>query len=210
MSGPRSGPRPYRRNGQTFVCQYCQKEFYRKASFIKRGITKTCGDRECISKSMQGDGNPYWGKNHSEEVKIALRAAKTARPPNKFRGHRFGDNGEKHSPETRAKMAANMRRRWAENRDGMLALFQKSPPKPREEQRYRRNFTPWQRQNWRADKCLWCDSIENLVLDHIIPVADGGINLKENCQTLCQPCNIWKSTYIDRPRYLAGLASKAA
>ncbi len=41
--------------------------------------------------------------------------------------------------------------------------------------------------------CLKCNSSENLVLDHIIPIAKGGQNLKENIQVLCRKCNRQKS-----------------
>lgn len=203
----KSGPRPWRKNGQTFVCQYCGDSFYRKASFIKRGITKTCGKRECISKSAQGANNPYWGKNHSPEIKAALSEMKTANPPGK---RRYGPakGSFKHTPEARAKMSEALRQRWAANRDAMLALFQ-TAPKPREEQRYRRNFTPWQKANWKAEKCGWCGTKDSLVLDHIFPVSAGGTNIKENAQTLCQPCNLWKSANIDRPLHLAILAVRS-
>lgn len=195
------GGRPYRRNGQTFTCPHCGDEFYRKASFIKRGITKTCGKRECISVSMSKENNPFWGKEHSEEVLSKLREAKTATPRKKT----GPPKGYKHTPEARAKMSEALRLRWATNRDAMLSKFQ-TPPKPREEQRYRKNFTPWQRKNWKSDKCLWCEATEDLVLDHVVAVVDGGLNIKENAQTLCRTCNIWKAVYIDRPVFLARLA----
>lgn len=197
------GARPYRCNGQYFNCIICGKKFYRKASLVKRGVTKTCGDRECLSLSMQRENNPFWGKNHSEQVRAALSAQNTAIPLGKKRSG--PPKGYKHTTEARAKMSAALKKRWAENRDAMLAKTQK-PPRPREEQRYRKDFTPWQKANWKADHCAWCNSTENLTLDHIIAVMSGGINIKENSQTLCQPCNIWKSINVDRPYHLARLS----
>ncbi len=203
----KSGPRPWRKNGQTFVCSQCGGIFYRKASYVERGITKTCGKRECVSKSMLGANNPYWGKEHSPELKKALSEMKTANPKGK---RRYGpEKGSfKHTPEARAKMSEALRQRWAANRDAMLARFQKEP-KPREEQRYRLAFTPWQRKNWKGPNCVWCKSTDALVLDHILPVSAGGTNIKENAQTLCQPCNLWKSANIDRPLHLAILAVRS-
>lgn len=208
--GPRADrglPRPAARKGQYFNCQSCGDEFYRRASFVRRGITKTCGKRECISVSMSGSSNPFWGKEHSPEVREGLSTMRTARPSDAPPRRRYGPEvgGFKHTPEARAKIAEASRRMWAENRDKMLAAH---PPKhkPREDQRYRKNFTPFQRKAWKADSCAWCATSENLVLDHIVPVRDGGYNLKENAQTLCQPCNMWKSVYVDRPMHLARLA----
>ena len=190
------------RTGQEFTCMACGEAFYRRPSFIKRGITKTCGKRECISVSMQKENNPFWGKDHSPEVRAALSEARTARSSPRPRHTAMVDRQK--SSEGRQAASERMKRRWAENRDAMLALFQ-TEQKPREEQRYRRNFTPWQRENWKADKCFWCDATDDLILDHIIPVMDEGTNIRENAQTLCQPCNIWKSVYVDRPAHLARL-----
>lgn len=46
--------------------------------------------------------------------------------------------------------------------------------------------------------CLKCGDIDNLSLDHIIPVNKGGPNRIGNLQTLCRSCNSSKSDkYID-------------
>lgn len=201
----RSGPRPNRQLGQTLQCMICNADFYRRPSYISRGISKTCGKRECISESMRRENNPFWGKDHSPEVREALSEARVARESSRPRRYGPLPGAFKHTPETRAKMSEMVRERWRTNRDKMMAHLQ-TIPKVREDQRYRKNFTPFQRRTWKTDKCAWCATSEDLVLDHIIPVMDGGHNLKENAQTLCQPCNIWKSVYVDRPSHLARLA----
>ena len=202
----RPGPRPNRRLGKVLQCIVCGGDFYRKRSSISRGIFKTCGKKECVSESMKREGNPFWGKEHSPEVREALSVARTAREGSpRPRRHGPLPGSFTQTPEARAKMSEALRQRWAQNRDIMLSYL-KRDPKPREEQRYRKNFTPFQRKTWKADKCSWCQSSDQLVLDHIIPVMDGGLNMKENAQTLCQPCNLWKSAYVDRPSHLARLA----
>lgn len=37
--------------------------------------------------------------------------------------------------------------------------------------------------------CLRCGSKEDLTIDHVIPLASGGSNRKNNLQTLCYGCN---------------------
>lgn len=38
-------------------------------------------------------------------------------------------------------------------------------------------------------RCVRCGSPENITIDHIIPLARGGANKRDNYQTLCGPCN---------------------
>jgi len=39
------------------------------------------------------------------------------------------------------------------------------------------------------DKCCFCGSKDNLEIDHIIPVFQGGTNDEDNLRVLCQSCN---------------------
>ena len=47
-----------------------------------------------------------------------------------------------------------------------------------------------------GERCLRCNSIEKLSLDHIVPVNKKGDNTISNLQTLCCSCNSWKSDKI--------------
>ena len=52
----------------------------------------------------------------------------------------------------------------------------------------------------RADMpaCVKCGSEEDLRLDHVVPVAEGGKSIFWNYQILCAPCNGSKgATYVD-------------
>lgn len=200
MAGP--GPRPYRRNGKMFKCIVCGNEFYRKLSFIKRGITNTCGKSSCKSTFFSGENNPAWGRIVTEEHRKAVRDSNISRkrtgPP----------TGYKHTPEARAKISQALRERWLNNRDKMIAAITK--PKSFSSPRHRREFTPWQKKEWKESHCAWCDSTESLELDHIISIVTGGLNIRKNSQTLCRKCNLWKMAYIDRPQFIAMQTSKAA
>ena len=41
-------------------------------------------------------------------------------------------------------------------------------------------------------KCLCCDKQKELYIDHVIPLEEGGLNLIDNIQPLCNGCNIKK------------------
>ena len=194
------GPRPYRRNGATFKCVVCGEPFYRKRSFIERGITKTCGKTECKSKFFSGPNNPAWGNIPSEKTRNAVRQSNLKRPRK--------PGGYKHTPEAKAKMSAALRERWRTNRDEMIRKLTK--PKDPNGPRHRREFTPVQKKLWTGAFCAWCGTDHGLELDHIIPIVAGGINIRENCQTLCRKCNLWKMVFVDRPYQLSMLATKAA
>lgn len=90
----------------------------------------------------------------------------------------------------------------------MIAALTK--PKSDKIPRNRREFTPWQKKDWKASSCAWCDCETGLELDHVIPIVAGGYNIKENAQTLCRKCNLWKMKFIDRPYQIAMMAFKAA
>lgn len=45
-----------------------------------------------------------------------------------------------------------------------------------------------------SGKCAFCDSAENLQVDHIIPLSKGGTNERSNLQALCEYCNKVKNS----------------
>lgn len=46
--------------------------------------------------------------------------------------------------------------------------------------------------NIKFDECKYCHSKENLVIDHIVPLASTGTNDIQNIQVLCTSCNTKK------------------
>ena len=46
-------------------------------------------------------------------------------------------------------------------------------------------------------RCLYCETSDDLSIDHIFPVCLGGTNALTNLQTLCRPCNSRKKDRVD-------------
>jgi len=53
-------------------------------------------------------------------------------------------------------------------------------------------------------KCAYCESEENITLDHIIPQCKGGLDIKTNVIACCHSCNQskghehWKLWYVQQ------------
>ena len=53
-------------------------------------------------------------------------------------------------------------------------------------------------------KCAYCESQENITLDHIIPQCKGGLDVKTNVVACCHACNQskghehWKLWYVQQ------------
>lgn len=74
------------------------------------------------------------------------------------------------------------------------------PPqiKRRERQKLRRHYREWQRELAAVygGCCANCGGDEELVLDHIVPIAKGGLSEFDNLQLLCAVCNRIKGKLV--------------
>ena len=165
---------------------------------------RKCCSKRCQSTYFSGEGNPFYGRSHTDETKQRVSVSR--------KGKCVGNQnakGYRHLDSAKKKIAEASKRLWRENREKMIASlprgikhhFTKDPSI----RRYRQNFTPLQRREWTGTECTYCGATEALELDHIIPVFDGGTRRKSNTQTLCRGCNLWKLFHVDLPRYNANL-----
>lgn len=199
---------PNHKTGTTVPCRYCGTLYYKKPSDDKFQKRATCGSSECRSTHRMGENNPFWGKTHSPETMERLKAAR------RVQVNRHNSKGYRHTPEAREKMSAALKARWAEKRESMMEKLPRGEDhhwkKEAEYIRHRQHFSAVQRKEWKSSSCVWCDAVDELVLDHIMPVVAGGKNVRENCQTLCRTCNLWKMWYVDRPLTIAMKATSGA
>ena len=193
---------PNIKSGEDAVCPSCGSTFYRRRCEIRTNVKHYCS-LKCAGVGRSGENNPFFGRKHSPEV-IAKIAEKIRANPPKGTGPKKGVF--KHTPEARAKMSAFQRERWRTQRADMLSWNRRVGQNARHdainnEPRHKFIFTDVQKREWLGTCCAWCSSVDELVIDHILPVICGGMNIRENAQTLCGDCNRWKMKYVDRPLY---------
>jgi 5-methylcytosine-specific restriction endonuclease McrA len=74
------------------------------------------------------------------------------------------------------------------------------PPqiKRRERNTLRRNYSHWYTEltSIYGERCLGCGADDGLVIDHIIPIARGGLSEIDNLQLLCKTCNRLKGKHV--------------
>jgi len=73
------------------------------------------------------------------------------------------------------------------------------PPqnKRRERARLRAQYRSWYGQLAAAgEECANCGATQNLVLDHVLPIAKGGLSALDNLQLLCALCNRIKGKLV--------------
>lgn len=188
----------------TFQCRICKKSFRRSpAQITSKNCGKTCS-LECKGKYFIGKRTSWWNRHHSDATKQLISKSRKG----KCVGNKNA-TGYKHTEEARKRIAIASKNMWKLNRDKMLASLPRGKDafwhKLPTERRHRVRFSPLQRKEWMNTLCAYCGIGKNLELDHIIPVFDGGTNVKSNSQTLCRGCNLFKTHYVDRPRYFARL-----
>lgn len=190
--------------GETFKCVTCGKEFFRQAWRIRKGQTEYCSNA-CVGLNHKGENNPFWNRKHSDETRKKISENR--------KGKNIGNknaSGYHHTEEARKRIAEASREMWRLHRDKMLEALPRGEAhiyhKPPELRRHRKQFSPRQRREWTGTMCAYCGTTEHLELDHIIPIFDGGSNHRQNAQTLCRGCNLFKSWFVDLPRYYARLA----
>ena len=197
-----------RKTGQDIACKICGTLVYRQRSHILRGVNVTCGKRECVSASVTGENNPFWGKNHSPEMREKIKAGQRAHPP-KGTGPKkgvFKPRRQRREPKCPPLLGSAGRL----NREKMLSYIPKGAVdhpyhKMERERRYRVCFTRFHKRDWQADKCAYCEALDGLVLDHIIPAMAGGKNVKSNAQDALQDratagkCDMLTCLIISRP-----------
>ena len=189
----------YKGQGMYFCSRKC-------ASLARRGEKKSKEFCTAMSKKMRGNANAR-GVKHGQEYKNKL--AKIVK-------------GQWENPGLRKKKIDGMKAFWqTEKGKKQKVRLSLQTAKMWREKRLKADLLPHGKKHWNynldridcyrkgvyfskaqrkrllKDKCEWCGSTENLQLDHITAIMNGGTNKDENAQTLCRECNNLKRDLID-------------
>lgn len=198
------------KRGVTVTCPVCSKEFYRFPSEAKK--RQTCS-RTCAARMFRDKGTTeqcaYCGKDFWRTRNIAARGM------GKYCSNACnGVATRKQAPcvclQCGKDFSVPAHRKKVTNGGSFCGhkcrlIFRRKLRKRGEQEM----FTNWQKREWKDSKCIKCDAIENLELDHVLPRFAGGKAERTNAQTLCRTCNRKKFWADDYPLYLAYLKQRA-
>lgn len=167
------------------ICNGCKLEKvledFPKNKKCKLGRERKC--KKCLYKSRdtkerKSNQKRLAGQWHKDNREIDLKRKAEYYQENKERLQAYGRQHAKDNPEIYR--AARHRRRAAKRNNGNndLTAIQ----------------IEWLfgQQNF----CTYCDSKENLTIDHILPISKGGQNTLANITIACMPCNNSKRAKI--------------
>lgn len=184
-----------KRGGEELTCAVCGKGFYRPQSRLRDGRTYLCSE-PCRMKAHEAKqiamGQPRPHLKRGMVINCSVCGTSVYRKKSMIERRISQTCGNREC------VSAYSRSLW-----GLPPLSEAQKRLRKGPSRRATNFTARQRVEWMDTKCAKCGATENLSLDHIIPVCAGGDSSFENAQTLCQPCNIWKSNHEDRKLALA-------
>jgi len=184
------------------ACRPCAKEYRRK--YYRENKEKLLAQ------------NREWVKANPEKSKAYYRAYRErnldkrnadSRKWNQDNLDRRKENGRKHYQKNKDRISETHRKHHQNNKEAATARGLKRKA------RMNGNGGKLSASDIKAlyaayPKCLACGATENLSLDHVVPIARGGLNSIENIQVLCRSCNSSKRTkttdfrpFILRPDY---------
>ena len=178
-----------KRRGVEITCEICTKTLYVRPYMAKTRRFCSASCRSVAEKRGLCSAPTRPGRKHGQVVACTICGTEKYRQLSHINRNAHKTCGK---PACKSAYARSL---WGlEPRpDNVVSL-----PKPKRRVR-RTNFTSAQRAAWIEPKCVRCGSEENLSLDHVIAVCAGGESVRDNAQTLCQPCNNWKAANVDRP-----------
>jgi len=179
---------------QTKKCSRCG-EVKARSEFHKRKTSRDglrCDCKECVKEYKA----KYYVENR-EEKKAATAKYRADNPENVLASR------AKYRAKNRGKIKERCSKWRAENPDYDAKYRKANPDKARvKESRRRASLANAQgthtadqlkaRFDYQGNKCVYCDSTENLHADHMIPLSRGGTNFASNMAPACASCNLSK------------------
>lgn len=187
-----------KREGEEVPCATCGKLVYMKQFKLKTNTLHFCSQK-CRTKAISENRVDRKFEQASEKKRTGKSFACRICGEKKYQRISYYNRNVNKTCGKSECVSAYARSRWglppcSANHRRRSAARGKLPQPKRAS-----NFTAKQKAEWLACECARCGATENLALDHILAVCAGGLSTRDNAQTLCQPCNNWKSRHVDMP-----------
>lgn len=184
------------REGKEVPCSTCGKSVYLKQYKLKRDALHFCSQK-CRTKAISENRVDRKFEQASEKKRTGRRFSCCVCGKEKYQRISYFNRDVNKTCGDPKCFSAYSRGRW-----GLPPCSdeeRRKSGKGRARPKRLTNFTARQRIDWMEPKCGRCGTDQNLTLDHILAVCCGGQSVRENAQTLCGPCNNWKSKHVDKP-----------
>jgi len=178
------------RDGHLKQCKECSNAYFKKyrqenaesiREFQKKYAQKNAEKLRDYQKKYRqenaerlNESSKKWGQENAEKKR---EANKRHYQENKARYRELQQKWQQENPERLKALSCNSyaRRRARKVQNGIYKVTNKDLVRMYEK------------------PCVFCGEHENIQIDHVIPIAKGGVHGIGNLQTLCQSCNSKKS-----------------
>ena len=148
---------------------------------------------EATHKELRREIRERWKKNNPEKYK-ASRSKSAIRKwvdENRDRVRKYAQNWKDKNREK----VNEYQKAWKASNPDKVAASRHTVRAQRKGAEGTHTPEEWRELCERYDnKCLCCNEVKPLTVDHVIPLSKGGTNYIDNIQPLCKSCNCRKST----------------
>lgn len=172
---------------ESYTCQECLE----RSRVEEKESSKPCSTCDSLIHRKEGQSKLSWSKKMDcdeclkEKYKVSAKKTYLKFRPRNLEKDRNDPRVKEYQKEYRASENGRQRRRVSNSRRRAVKVTTASPTIDA--------YIHFLHSKTDS-KCPYCPSIDNLSIDHILPLSKGGTHTEDNVELVCLPCNIRKGT----------------